>query len=124
MISFIINAVEFIKIIIQGLREDKEFRFLLIFIILLLIGSTVFYTKIEHWTIIDALYFSIMTMATVGYGDLAPTTDISKLFTIIYTFLSIGGFVSFTAKFVQMIFINHQDRQKRVQQKFTKRKKH
>ncbi len=122
MISFIINAVGFIKIIIQGLRKDKEFRFLLIFIILLLFGSTIFYTKVEHWTVIDALYFSIMTMATVGYGDLAPTTDISKLFTIIYTVLSIGGFVSFTAKFVQMIFVNHQNKKERIQQKFKARK--
>ncbi|PID84961.1 MAG: hypothetical protein CSB13_10545 [Chloroflexi bacterium] len=110
MVSFIINLFRLVKIIASGLREDKEFRFLFIFIILLLIGATLFYAKFEHWSIIDGLYFSVMTMATVGYGDLTPTTGISKVFTIIYTFLSIGSFVSFTAKCVQMMLQNHQER--------------
>ncbi|PIE45071.1 MAG: hypothetical protein CSA44_02590 [Gammaproteobacteria bacterium] len=98
MTSFFINCYRFLKIIITGIKNDEEFRFLFIFIVMLLIGSTLFYVNIEQWRIVDALYFSVMTMATVGYGDLTPTTDISKIFTMVYTFLSIGAFVSITAK--------------------------
>ncbi len=65
---------------------------------------------VEHWTGVDALYFSVMTMTTVGYGDLTPTTNISKIFTVVYTFLSIGNFVAFTAKFAQMMLINYQEK--------------
>ncbi len=62
-----------------------------------------------------------MTMSTVGYGDLTPTTDVSKVFTIIYTCLSIGAFVSFTAKCVQIMFLNHQDKKsKRLKKKAEK----
>ena len=32
----------------------------------------------EHWSVVDALYFSIVTMSTVGYGDMSPTTDGSR----------------------------------------------
>lgn len=46
-------------------------------------------------------------MATVGYGDFVPTHNISKIFTIIYTFLSIGTFVAFTAKIVQFTLQNN-----------------
>ncbi len=70
---------------------------------ILLIGSCIFYTRIENWSIIDPLYFSVMTMVTIGYGDLVPTSDLSKIFTIIYTFLSTGTFVALSAKFVIII---------------------
>ncbi|WP_428740782.1 potassium channel family protein [Tenacibaculum sp.] len=86
---------------IIGIKKDPEFRFLSFFLVLLLTSATVFYTRFEQWAVIDSLYFSVMTMATVGYGDFVPTHNISKLFTIIYTFLSIGTFVTFTAKIVQ-----------------------
>ena len=101
MISFFINFYRFCKLIIIGIKQDKEFRYLSFFLSLLLTSSTIFYCRVENWKFIDSLYFSVMTMATVGYGDLVPTQAISKLFTIIYTFLSIGTFVAFTAKIVQ-----------------------
>lgn len=121
MITFFLNCYRFLKIVINGLKNDGEFRFLFILIILLLIGANIFYVRIEHWSVIDALYFSVMTMATVGYGDLTPTTDISKLFTIVYAFISIGTFVSFTAKCVQIMFINHQKKKEIFQHKRTDR---
>ncbi len=123
MFSFFLNCYRLLKIVINGLKDDGEFRFLFVFIILLLLGASAFYSKVEQWSLIDALYFSVMTMATIGYGDLTPTTNISKIFTIVYTFLSIGAivytflsigtFVSFTAKCVQIMFVNHQDKNKK-----------
>lgn len=61
-----------------------------------------------------------MTMSTVGYGDLAPTTDNSKLFTIIFTFLSVGIFVSLNAKIVLMML--NQKKEKLLKQKVKKGK--
>ncbi len=118
MLSFFLNGYRFLKIIFNGIKNDEEFRFLFIFIVVLLIGSTAFYVNVEQWRIVDALYFSVMTMATVGYGDLVPSTDIGKVFTMLYAFLSIGAFVSITAKSVQMTFLNAQEKK----QNFAKRK--
>jgi hypothetical protein len=39
---------------------------------------------------VDALYFSVVTLTTVGYGDFAPQTDLGKLFTAVYVRLGIG----------------------------------
>ena len=103
MVSFIVNLLRLIEYTYLGLKKDSEFKSLLIFIVFLLMGSTFFYSKVENWTIIDSLYFSVMTMSTIGYGDFVPTTTFSKIFTIIYTILSIGSFVLFTAKIVKIV---------------------
>ena len=103
MISFFVNLLRLIEYTYLGLKRDAEFKSLMIFIIVLLAGSTVFYSSIEDWTVIDSLYFSVMTMSTIGYGDFVPTTTFSKIFTIIYTILSIGSFVLFTAKIVNVV---------------------
>ena len=63
--------------------------------------GTVGYVLLEHWTPIQALYFCVVTLATVGYGDLHPTTELSELFTIGYVIVGVGilaGFISELAK--------------------------
>jgi len=46
--------------------------------------SLAVYCPIAKWTVVDALYFAIVTLFTVGYGDLNPDTDELKIFTIFY----------------------------------------
>ena len=46
-------------------------------------GGCVFCAS-EGWSFINAVYFSVQTMSTVGYGDLAPSTAVGKAFNIIY----------------------------------------
>ena len=49
----------------------------------------------------DAFYFSVTTLSTVGLGDLAPTTTLGKLFTVIYIFAGLSlvlGFIETVAK--------------------------
>jgi voltage-gated potassium channel len=53
-------------------------------------AGTIFYWHFEDWTIIESLYFCIMTLATVGYGDLAPTTTGTQIFTIFYVLAGFG----------------------------------
>jgi len=38
----------------------------------------------EDWPILDSMYFAVTVFTTVGYGDLAPSTDISRLFTVAF----------------------------------------
>ena len=41
---------------------------------------------------INALYFSFITMITVGYGDIHPNTNLEKIYVIIMTLISCGVF--------------------------------
>lgn len=44
----------------------------------------------EKWSILDSMYFAVTVFTTVGYGDLAPSTDVSRFFTI---FFASGGII-------------------------------
>jgi voltage-gated potassium channel len=73
----------------DGVR-DPETRPLYVAAGGLLLGGTVFYALVEGWTAIDALYFSVVTLATVGFGDFAPQTEIGKVFTIFYVLAGVA----------------------------------
>ena len=88
---------------IRRAYSDPEFRALLSIMIMLLVSGSVFYVFNEGWSIIDALYFCVMTMSTVGYGDLLPSNDISKIFTIVYSLMTIGVFVGVASKLAKAL---------------------
>ena len=63
----------------------------LIFVsIYLLIGIITFSFVLEKWTIIDSLFFLMVTITTIGYGDLNPTTDYSRAFTTLFALIGIA----------------------------------
>ena len=103
MITFFIDMMKLLHAVMLGIKRDIEFRILLFFLMSLLAGATLFYYKVEGWSIIDSLYFSVMTMSTIGYGDFVPTTTWSKSFTIIFSILSIGFFAAVIAKIVTIV---------------------
>jgi voltage-gated potassium channel len=75
--------------------RDPEFRGLFVLVVVTLAAGTLFYWRIEDWSLLDAFYFSSITLTTVGYGDLAPATPAGKLFTVFYLFTGIGLIVAF-----------------------------
>ena len=52
--------------------------------------GTVVYHWLEDWSWVDSLYFSVVTGSTVGFGDLTPTKDSSKLFTVVYIIVAVS----------------------------------
>ncbi len=92
---FFVLIIRFFRSIWAGLK-DREFRALFVWVVLVIIGGTLFYARVEHWPLLDALYFTIITLTTVGYGDFTPKTDAGKIFTIVYIFVGISlisGFI-------------------------------
>jgi len=59
--------------------------------ILTLIGfGSWMFRILEDWTWAESFYFSVATLTTVGYGDLHPTTDESRVFTAIFILIGVG----------------------------------
>ena len=67
----------------------------------ILTAGTVFYAVVERWSILDALYFSVTTLTTVGLGDFTPQTGLGKAFTIIYVLAGVGLLLAFANAVLQ-----------------------
>ena len=80
---------------IQSFLRDKEYRELLIATLVVISFGTVSYHYLEEWSWVDSIYFSVVTLTTVGFGDFAPQTDEGKIFTIFYIILGIGMILGF-----------------------------
>ncbi|MFH1409909.1 MAG: potassium channel family protein [Nanoarchaeota archaeon] len=62
-----------------------------LFALFLLIGAGSYaYIRLEGLTPLDAVYFSVTTLTTIGYGDFAPKSEGGKMFTIIYAIVGVG----------------------------------
>jgi voltage-gated potassium channel len=82
---------------VEAVWRDPETKALPIVAAALLVTGTIFYWRFEDWTIIESLYFSVVTLTTVGFGDLHPTTPETQMFTIIYILTGLGVFVALLA---------------------------
>jgi voltage-gated potassium channel Kch len=90
--------------------HDETFRAIVGLAAGLLIAGTVIYTIVEGWSPLDALYFSVVTLTTVGYGDLAPTTDLGKGFTIVFILAGVGIIVVFASQVVNAMVADRTER--------------
>ena len=97
MLLIVLGLVRLGKSIARSFREPQFRALLLLYGALLFIG-TVFYVRTEGWSVLDALYFCVVTLATVGYGDFAPRTSVGKIFTIVYILIGAGVFVVLAAE--------------------------
>ena len=82
---------------VRGVMQNPETKALPVVAAALLVSGTLFYWRFEDWSLVESLYFSVVTLTTVGYGDLHATTDETRLFTIVYILVGLGVFVALLA---------------------------
>jgi voltage-gated potassium channel len=97
------------KIITEYVKENRSlntFQLVLFFTVVLLILSTLSIYTLERdinpeiETIWDGLWWSIITISTIGYGDIIPITPEGRIFTVILIWVGIGLIGTFTGVIV------------------------
>ena len=83
---------------------------LLVIVVLAIFGLMI----IEDLSLPDALYFTIVTVATVGYGDIHPATLGGKILAVVLIITGVGTFLGVLANATE-IMLNRRERKVRIE---------
>ncbi len=98
-----------IKIIYNYSRRDKTGIYAVLIIVLILIYGILGSIYIMGLDIYDSIYYTIITLATVGYGDIIPTTPLQKIFSVTLALSGVGILAYIVTFIISSVTQNLQD---------------
>ncbi len=79
----------------------------LIIVVLLavfLVGlGTAGYMVIEDWDVLDSIYMTVITLSTIGYGEVNPVSPEGRIFTLVLIVMGVGFFLYVLGNVVQFL---------------------
>ncbi len=75
---------------------------ILLAIFLVALG-TAGYMLIEDWPILDSVYMTVITLSTIGYGEVNPVSQTGRIFTLFLIVLGVGFFLYVIGNVVQFL---------------------
>lgn len=72
------------------MEDKRKLRFIFVAFALLLLLGTFGYKFLLKVNLIDALYMTVITISTVGFGEVGKTSALSELFSVLMIFLGVG----------------------------------
>jgi hypothetical protein len=91
-----------------------SFRFwsFLVGLALVVCGGTLVFAMVEHFSLVDAFYFTVVTITTVGFGDLHPVTPTGKVLAVFLILTGVGIFTAMVASAADMILSRRETQQR------------
>lgn len=83
--------------------STKHIAMAIFFSIVILAIGTTGYMLIEGWSLLDALYMTVITYSTVGYGEVHTVSEAGRLYTIFLIFLGVGFFMYVAGSIIQFM---------------------
>ncbi|NOQ41565.1 MAG: hypothetical protein GQ563_03570 [Desulfuromusa sp.] len=81
----------------------KKVKYSLSTLIILIGGGTLGYAVIEGWGAFEALYMTVITLATVGYGEVHTLSHEGQIFTIVLIILGVGTIAYTISSMIQFM---------------------
>jgi voltage-gated potassium channel len=80
----------------RALATQRNLRMALAAIGLVVVGGTLGYMLIEGWSLLDALWMVVITVTTIGYGEVRPLSELGRVFSLVLILFGVG-IVTYTA---------------------------
>ncbi|EBA07216.1 potassium channel family protein [Sagittula stellata] len=74
---------------------------LIVTLVVIIATGTVFFHHVEGWNWLDSYFFTVVTLSTVGYGELVPATAVGKIGTTVFILVGLGVFAVAVQQFGQ-----------------------
>jgi len=91
-------------------------KIFLMVLAIVIAGGTIGFSLIEGASAVDSLYFSVVTVATVGYGDVHPVTASGKMLAVVLIITGVGTFLGVIANATEYLLARREEssRQERL----------
>jgi voltage-gated potassium channel len=86
------------------LDYERKFGILVIILAAVIAIGTLGYIFIERWSPLDALYMTVITLTTVGFGEVHPLSHSGKIFTIVLVVMGVAG-VAYTLSVIARMVV-------------------
>jgi len=98
-----------IKIIYNYSRRDRTGIYAVLIIVIILLYGILGSMYIMELDIYDSIYYTIITLATVGYGDITPITPLQKIFSVTLALSGVGVLAYIVTFIISSVTQNLQD---------------
>lgn len=85
---------------------SSQLRVAIVLLWLVSIGGTLGFVYLEGYTLIEAFYMTVITVSTVGYGEVRPLTESGRLFTAVLILFGFGAVAFAGHAFVESIVVS------------------